>query len=105
MPASPKDASSGGPSGEPPSARIRRAPRSWPIASKAQRDGITTLSTAPALAIRCTGRMAPENSTAGKHSIGRASVAWADVDTIADVSRPSPRAAIAHSSSPKPIDA
>ena len=49
--------------------------------------------------------MAPEKSTAGKHSIGNASVAWAAVETIAEVSSPSPRAAIAHSSSPVPIDA
>jgi hypothetical protein len=45
------------------------------MASKAQRDGIPTLRTAPALAMRFTGRMAPENNTAGKHNIGRASVA------------------------------
>ena len=36
------------------------------MASKAQRDGITTLRAAPARAMRCTGRMAPENNTAGK---------------------------------------
>jgi hypothetical protein len=49
--------------------------------------------------------MAPENNTVGKHSIGSASVAWAAVETIVDVRSPSPRAAIAHSSSPVPIDA
>ena len=45
------------------------------MTSKAQREGITRLRAAPACAMRCTGRMAPENNTAGKHSIGRASVA------------------------------
>ena len=75
------------------------------MASKAQRDGITTLRAAPALAMRFTGRMAPENSTAGKHSIGRASVAWATLPTEAEVSRPRPRAATAHSSRPTPIEA
>ena len=51
------------------------------MASKAQRDGITTLRAAPALAMRFTGRMAPENNTAGKHNIGRASVACATLPT------------------------
>ena len=49
--------------------------------------------------------MAPENNTAGKHNIGRASVACATFPTAAEVSRPRPRAATAHSSSPNPIEA
>ena len=75
------------------------------MASKAQRDGIITLRAAPASAMRFTGRMAPENNTAGKHNIGRASVAWATLPTVAEVSRPKPRAATAHSSRPAPIEA
>ena len=51
------------------------------MASKAQRDGIITLSAAPALAMRCTGRIAPANNTAGKHNIGSASVACATFPT------------------------
>ena len=62
-------------------------------------------SQAPAPAMRFTGRMAPENNTAGKHNIGRASVAWATFPTIAEVSKPKPRAAMAQSSRPTPIDA
>ena len=81
------------------------APSSCPTASKAQRVGITALSPAPAPAIRLTGRIAPENSTAGKHSIGKASVACATFLTLAEVSRPKPSAAIAHSSRPVPIEA
>jgi hypothetical protein len=50
-------------------------PEIVPMASKAQREGITTLRVAPALAMRFTGRMAPENNTAGTHNIGRARVA------------------------------
>ena len=68
------------------------------MASNAQRVGITVLSAAPVPAITCTGRIAPENSTAGKHSIGRASVAWGTLPTVAEVSRPRPRAATEHSS-------
>ena len=75
------------------------------MASKAQRDGITPLRAAPTPAIRFTGRIAPENNTAGKHNIGSASVAWATLPTVADVSRPRPRAATAHSNSPNPIEA
>ena len=36
------------------------------MASKAHREGMTTLRAAPAVAMRCTGRTAPPNSTAGK---------------------------------------
>ena len=75
------------------------------MASKAQRDGITALRAAPALAMRCTGRIAPANNTAGKHNIGSASVAWATFPTAAEVSRPRPSAATAHSSRPTAIDA
>ena len=75
------------------------------MASKAQRDGISDAEGGARPAMRCTGRMAPENSTAGKHSIGRASVACATLPTAADVSRPRPRAAIAHSSRPTAIEA
>src|SRR6476620_11697692 len=75
------------------------------MASKAQRDGIITLRAAPALAMRCTGRIAPENNTAGKHNIGSASVAWATFFTDAEASRPSPSAAIAHSSKLAVIEA
>ena len=49
--------------------------------------------------------MAPENSTAGKHSIGSASVAWATFLTAAEASRPSPSAATEHSSRLNVIDA
>ena len=49
--------------------------------------------------------MAPENSTAGKHNIGSASVACATFPTAAEVSRPRPSAATAHSSRPTLIDA
>ena len=66
---------------------------------------MTVLITTPALAMRWTGRMAPENSTAGKHSIGRASVAWATFLTDAEASRPRPSAAIAHNSRLTVIDA
>ncbi len=43
----------------------------WQVATKE----ITVLSAAPAPAMRLTGRMAPENNTAGKHNIGSARVA------------------------------
>src|ERR1700710_1474751 len=75
------------------------------MASKAQRDGITVLKAAPALAMRFTGRMAPENNTAGKHNIGRASVAWATLPTRAEGSRPRPRAAVEHNRRVTPIEA
>ena len=52
------------------------------MASKAQRDrDHHAEGRRRPCAIRFTGRMAPENSTAGKHSIGRASVAWATLPT------------------------
>jgi len=75
------------------------------MASKAQRDGMITLSAAPALAMRCTGRIAPANNTAGKHNIGSASVACATFPTDDDVSNPRPSAATAHNSRPTAIDA
>src|SRR2546429_9217468 len=75
------------------------------MASKAQRDGIITLRAAPALAMRCTGRIAPPNNTAGKHNIGSASVACATLPTTADGSRPRPSAATAQRSRPTVIDA
>ena len=46
--------------------------------------------------------MAPENSTAGKQSIGRASVAWAGLLTAADVISPSVSAAAESSESVTP---
>ncbi len=72
--------------------------------SNAQREGIATLITAPAPAMRWTGRIAPENSTAGKQSIGSASVAWATLPTAADARSPSASAASATSNSVTPID-
>ena len=66
---------------------------------------MTVLSATPALAMRWTGRMAPENSTAGKHNIGRARVAWATLLTEAEASRPRPSAATAHNSRLSVIDA
>ena len=61
------------------------------------------LIAAPAPAISCTGRIAPENSTAGKQSIGRASVACAGLVTAAEVISPSVSAAAARSASVTPI--
>ena len=46
------------------------------------------LSAAPARAMTWTGRIAHENRTAGKHSIGRASVACAGLLTAAEVINP-----------------
>jgi hypothetical protein len=57
------------------------------------------LIAAPAPAIGFTGRIAPENSTAGKQSIGSASVACAGLLTAAEVISPSVRAAAARSAS------
>src|SRR5919201_6968200 len=54
-----------------------RTPR-WPaIASNAHRSDITAAMIRPAVAMTGIGSIAPEKSTAGKHSIGSASAAWA----------------------------
>src|SRR5215211_3699384 len=79
-----------------------RTPRSWPRASNAQRSGMIVLNAAPAPAITFTGRIAPEKRTAGKQSIGRASVACAGLLTAAEVSSPSVSAAAAVSVSEMP---
>jgi hypothetical protein len=57
------------------------------------------LMSRPGAAISPTGTMAPANSTCGKHSIGRASVAWAASATAADASSPSASAATDSTSS------
>src|SRR5215208_5597755 len=79
-----------------------RTPRSWPSASNAQRSGMIVLIAAPAPAITFTGRIAPEKRTAGKQSIGRASVACAGLLTAAEVRSPSVSAAAAVSVSEIP---
>ena len=55
------------------------------MASKAQRSGMTALIARPTGAMAARGRIAPENSTAGKHSSGSASVACAGFVTAAEV--------------------
>lgn len=65
------------------------------MASNAQRSGTPTLIARPIHAMTGTGMMAPENSTAGKHSIGRVRVACDGDETAADANRPSANAAAA----------
>ena len=74
MPASPYDASTG-PQSRP--ALSEDPPRTEIVTDHLEGParGITVLRPAQAPAIRFTGSMAPENNTAGKHNIGRASVA------------------------------
>src|SRR6266496_2130315 len=63
------------------------------IASNAHRSVITAAMSRPAWAMTLIGTIAPEKSTAGKHSIGSASAAWAVDVTAAEASSPRQRAA------------
>ena len=63
-------------------------PRCRAIASNAQRSGIAAARVLPVGVITGTGTIAPEKSTAGKHSIGSARAACATEVTEADASSP-----------------
>src|SRR5947208_16779484 len=65
------------------------------IASNAHRSDIAAEIARPAPAMTELGTIAPENSTAGKQSIGRARAAWAVEVTAAEASRPRQSAAMA----------
>src|SRR5437763_17037877 len=65
------------------------------IASNAHRSDIAAEIARPAPAMTEFGTMAPENRTAGKHSIGRARAACAVDVTAAEASRPRRSAAAA----------
>src|SRR6476660_4037878 len=76
----------------PASAPTSRCPA---MASNAHRSDMSPAMAWPAEVMTGTGTMAPEKSTAGKHSIGSASAACAVDVTEAEASKPRHRAATA----------